>query len=62
VRVLERRGDLDFAKEPLAPDDGRQLGLEQLDGDAPVVLQVFGEKDDRHSATAKLAFDAISIA
>ena len=62
VGVLECRGDLDLAEEPLAAEDGRQLGLEQLDGDAPVVLQVLGEKDDRHPTAAKLSLDPVSIA
>ena len=62
VGVLERRGDLDLAEEPLAAEDGRQLGLEQLDGDPPAVLQVLGEKDDRHPAVAELPLDPVSIA
>ena len=44
------------------PSDGRQLGLEQLDGDAAVVLQVLGEKDDGHAAVAELPLDPVSIA
>ena len=62
VGVLEGGGDLDLAEEPVAAEDGRQLGLEHLDGDAAVVLQVLGEKDDRHPALAELALDAVAVA
>ena len=60
--MLQRRGDFDLAEEPLTAEDGRQLGFEQLDGDAPVVLQVLGEKDDGHATAAKLPLDPVSIA
>ena len=62
VRVLERRRNFDLAEESLAADDGRQLGLEQLDRDAAPVLQVLGEKDDRHPTVADLTLDPVSIA
>ena len=62
VGVLECRGDFDLAEEPLAAEDGRQLGFEQLDGDGSAVLQVLGEKDDRHPTVAKLPLDPVSIA
>ena len=62
MRVLEGRSDGDFADESLAAEHGRQLGFEQLDGDAPMVLQVLGKKHDRHPTLAKLALDPVSIA
>ena len=62
VRVLERGGDADLAEEPLAAQHRRQLGLEHLDGDPPVVLQVLSEKHDRHPAVAELPLHAVSIA
>ena len=49
VRVLKGRGDVDFAGESFGAEDGRELGLEQLDRDPPVVLPIFGEKNDRHA-------------
>ncbi len=61
VGVLERRGDLDLAEEPLAAQDGGQLGLQQLDGDVAVVLQVLREEDRRHPAFAKLPFDPVPV-
>ena len=61
VGVLKGRGDVDLAEEPIAANDGRQLRLEQLDGDRPVVLEVLGEKDDRHPAAAELALHVVSL-
>lgn len=49
MRVLKGRGDVDFAGESFGAEDGRELGLEQLDRDPPVVLPIFGEKNDRHA-------------
>ena len=60
--MLERGGDADLAEKPLAAQHGRQLGLEHLDGDPSVVLQVLGEKHDRHPAVAELPLHAVSIA
>ena len=60
--MLQRRGDLDLAEEPVAAEHGRQLGLEHLDGDLPAVLQVLGEEHDRHPAVAELPLDAVPIA
>ena len=60
--MLERRRNFDLAEEPLAAEDGRQVGLEQLDGDTSPVLQVLGEKDDRHPTVAELPLDAVAIA
>ena len=62
VGMLQRRGDLDLAEEPLAAEHRRQLGLEQLDRDPPAVLQVLGEEHDRHPAVAELPLHAVPIA
>jgi hypothetical protein len=62
VGVLECRCDLDLAEEPLATESDRQLGFEQLDGDASVVLQILGEKDDSHASMAQLSLEPVSIA
>ena len=58
--VLQARGDLDFPEETVGPDGERDLGIEQLDGDRPMVLEVLRQKDRRHPATAQLALDVIS--
>ncbi len=62
VRMLQAGGGLDLAEEALAADDGRELGVEDLDGDLAAVLQVLGEVDRGHAALAELALDAIAVA
>jgi hypothetical protein len=59
--MLKRGGDFDFAEESLAAKGGRELGPEELDGDATPVLQVLSEKDDSHSSLAKLSLDSVPI-
>ena len=60
--MLKRRGDFDFAEESVAAKGGRELGPEELNGDATPVLQVLGEKDEGHSPLTELALDPISLA
>ena len=61
VRVLQAGDDLNLPEEPLAADGGRQLGLEYLERDAPVVLEVLGQQHDRHAAPAELTLDAVAV-
>ncbi len=41
VRMLQRGGGLDLDHEPVGTEDGGELGLEDLNRDAAVVLEVF---------------------
>jgi hypothetical protein len=50
-------GDLDLAEKPLWPDRSGQRGMEHLDRDLPVMLEVFGEVDRPHAAVAELALE-----
>ena len=50
VRMLELCRDPDLAQEPLGADRGGELGLEHLDGDRPVVLEIVGQIDGGHPA------------
>src|SRR3954452_21245139 len=59
--MLEAGGDLDFLEEPLGADHRRELGVEHLDGDLPVVARIRREEDGRHSAAAELALDRIAV-
>ena len=61
VWVSELRGDFDFAEEPLRPQSGGQVRTENLDRNPPIVLQVVGEVDDRHTAGPNLTLDAITV-
>ena len=49
------------AEEAVAADDGAQLGMQDLDGDLAVVLQVFGEVDGGHAALTELALETVAV-
>jgi hypothetical protein len=59
--VLEIGGELDLLEEPLRADDGGQLGVQHLDGDVAVVLEVLGEVHRGHAARAELALEAVAV-
>ena len=61
VRMLQGRDRLDLAQEPLGTDDRGELGLQDLDGDLAVVLEILREIDGGHAARAELALDAIAV-
>ena len=44
------------------PSACSQLGVQHLERDRPVVLQVAGEVDRGHAAAAELALDAVAVA
>ena len=52
--MLEIGGDLDLGEEAFGADDGAEFGLEDLDGDLAVVLEVVREVDRGHAARAEL--------
>src|SRR5213079_2920177 len=61
VWVREARRDFDLAEEPLRTERGSELGLQHLDGDLAMVLQVLGEIDRRHPAAAQLSLDQVTV-
>jgi hypothetical protein len=61
VRMLELCLDLDLAKEAIGGYRADELRLENLEGDVAMVLQISGEKDNRHSPPADLALDRVAI-
>ena len=61
VRVLQRGGGLDFHHEPVGADDGGELGLEDLEGDLAIVLEILGQVHGGHAALAELPLDAVAI-
>src|SRR5437763_13478905 len=61
VRMLQARRGPDLDDESLGSEHRRQLGLEHLDRDLAIVLEVVGEIDRRHAALAQLALDAVAI-
>ncbi len=58
VRMIEAGRDADLAEESLVGDRACEIGIEHLDRDVAVVLQIVREEDGRHAAMAELAVDA----
>ena len=57
--MLKSGGGADLPKEPLRTEHGRQIGVEHLEGDVPVVLAVARQVHRGHSATTQLAADGV---
>ena len=55
------RGRLDLGEEPLGAERRGEIGVQHLDRDVAVVLEVVREIDGRHAAAAELALDAVAI-
>lgn len=60
VRVLELGGDRDFPQKPIGAHRSRDLGKENLDGDAPLVLQVAGKVHGRHPTLSQVVLDGVA--
>src|SRR6267378_7057860 len=58
--MAELGGDLDLAEKPVGAERVGQLGLEDLDRDEPVVLQVAGAIHDCHAVLTQLSFYCIA--
>ena len=61
VRMLKIRGELYLLQEAIGAEYGGEFGMQQLDRDFAMVLDVFGEVDRRHSARAELALDPVTV-
>ena len=59
--MLEVGGGPDLRQEPFGAEDRGQLGLQHLDRDLAVVLDVVGEVDGRHAALAELTLDLVFV-
>ena len=57
--MLQVGGDANFAEESLVSQYLRQLGMNHLDGDMPIMLQVLGQPDGRHAAATELSLDPV---
>jgi hypothetical protein len=58
--VLQVGGESDFVEEPLGAEDRRQVRLEDLDRDLPLVAEVDREIYRGHSTGAELPLDSVS--
>ena len=59
--MLQRRSGLDLDDEPLGAEHRGQLGLEHLERDLAVVLEVLRQKHRGHAALTEFALDAIAV-
>ena len=57
--MLQVRGDADFAQEPFGAQRGGHFGMEDLEGDRPIVLEVVSEEHRRHTATSHLTLEPV---
>ena len=60
VRMLQRRRRLDLLHEPLGAEHRGELGLEELERDLAIVLQVGAQIHRRHAALTEMALDAVA--
>ena len=60
--MLEPRGDADLAAESLRTEAGRQLRVQDFDGDRTAMLRILGPIDGRHAAPANLLLQCVLCA
>ena len=60
--MLQPSGEPDFLQEPLGPKRLREMRVQNLERDHPVVPEVAREIDRRHSTLAELALNRVAIA
>ena len=61
VRMLEIRRRPDLGEKSLRAERRREVGMQHLERDLPVVAYVLGEINGGHSATPELAVNAVAI-
>src|ERR1043166_4382260 len=60
MRVLQPRRRLDLTEETIAAECGREVRVQNLDGDVAIVLDVSREVHCRHAPHSELALDAVA--
>jgi hypothetical protein len=60
--MLEVRGDADLAEKPLRSQYTREVGVQHLERDLAIVLQVTREIDRGHPAPAELVLEHVAVA
>ena len=58
--MLQVGRDLDLGEEAIHAEHRAELGLEHLERDLALVLDVLREVDGRHAAFAELALDGVA--
>jgi len=59
--MLEPGGEVDLAEEPLAAEPGGDLGVEHLESDGAIVLEVLGQVDRGHATGTEIALDPVAV-
>ena len=59
--MLQAGGEADLALKALGAERGGELGVEHLEGDRPVVLEVVGQEDRGHAPAPELALERIAV-
>ena len=59
--MLQLRRRLDLAEEALAAESCRELGMEDLDGNVKIVLDVAREVYSSHAAAPELPLDEVVV-
>jgi hypothetical protein len=57
VWVVQRGDKFDFLAEPRGTDRERHLPAQEFEGDGPMILEIFGPKDCRHTTPSELTPD-----
>jgi hypothetical protein len=60
--MLQPRREADLALEPFGPERGGELGMEHLECDRTVVLEIVGEEDRGHTPASELALVRVAPA
>ena len=61
MRMVKPRGDLDLAEEAFGTEARRKLGVQNLQGDLAIVLEILRQKHGGHAAPSHLALYAVSV-
>src|SRR4051794_3693293 len=61
MRVSQRGGELDFAKKALGSEAGRDMRMDDLERDQPLLLQVLSQKKGRHATATELTLDTEAV-
>ena len=59
--MLQPGGDLDLPHEPLGPERRRELRVEDLDRNRPLMLQVLRQEHRRHPPPTQLPLDRVAV-
>ena len=61
MRMPQFGRGLDFAQEPVGAERGPEIGMQHLDGDVALVLEIVREVDGGHPAGTEFAVDAVAV-